>query len=132
MVVQKTPGRCREDFHTTTQHDSLRLDVHSAVDHADAQRRLTCVLHETFVDLHGQLTSRCKNQHTHRVARGRHRGIGLGKNTLQSRKTVPGRLAGTGLSRPHHILSGENNGNGLDLNRGGRDITHFGNRCLDM
>ena len=132
MVVKQTTGRCREDLNATAQHVGLRLDVHAAVDHAHAQRRLACVLHKTFINLHCQFASRRKNQHAHGVTCGRHRRIGLGKNSLQCRQSIAGRLTRTGLCRSHHILPRKHDGDSLHLNRRGRDIAHFGNRCLDM
>ena len=125
VVIEQTAGRGREHFHAAAQHFGLRLDVHAAVDDADAKRRFGRVFDKAFVDLHGELARGRKDEHAHRMAGGRHRRVGLGKDALQCGKTIARGLAGAGLRGPHDVLTGQNDRNRLHLNRRGRDIAHF-------
>ncbi|MNR20193.1 hypothetical protein D3C85_1370230 [compost metagenome] len=78
-------------------------------------------------DLVGELTRRQQHQRTHRMARGRSRTVFVLEQALQQRQRKSGRLAGARLGRAHHVLAGQDNGNGLRLDGRHRLIAHLGN-----
>ena len=123
-VVQEAPRRRRKDFKPAAQHVGLRTDVHPSVDDPHAKRRLFGVSLEVFRNLNGKFARRRQNEGAHRVARGRHRSVGLRKNAREKRQSETRGLPGPRLRRPHHVAPCEHDGDGLFLNRRGRLVAH--------
>jgi hypothetical protein len=82
---------------------------------------------DRLVHLDCQFARRRQHQHADRVASGRRTWAGEGKDALQQRQREGGRLAGAGLRATHQILTGENDGYRLGLDRGRLRVALVGN-----
>ncbi len=77
---------------------------------------------DRFVHLHRQFARRREDQRAHRVARRRGRVAGMAHQLVQQRQDEAGGLAGAGLGAAHDVVTGQDDGNGLRLDRGGIGI----------
>ena len=123
-MIKESPRRGGEDFDASSQQLRLGTNIDAAINDARAQRRVFRIGSEVFRHLVGELARRRKHKRTHRMARRRHRGVGLRENSLNQRKAEAGGLPGAGLRRPHHVAAHQNNRNSLLLNRRGRRVAH--------
>ena len=126
--IEQAAGRGHHDFDPL--HD--RADLASHRNAADRQRR--CETHmaavgvEAIEDLSGQLAGRAEHQHA--------AGLGLRpdavlQNAMQDRKREGCGLAGAGLGDADDVAAGQCDGDGLGLDRGGRDVVLFFERTRD-
>ena len=116
--VEEAAGRGHENIDPTAQAHHLRVDADAAISGIGADRQVFAILTETGLHLFGEFAGRHQHEGADRVARC----LFAFAQALQYRQRKTGRFAGTGLGRGHQITSGENGGNGLQLNRGGRFV----------
>ncbi len=77
---------------------------------------------EAVEDLPGQLTGRAENQHAAGLWLRTDTGF---EQTVQDRQRKGCSLARAGLGDADHVAAGQGNGDGLSLDRGGRDVIFF-------
>ena len=107
-------ARCRhQHIDPLAQAHHLRIDLDPAEDHRGAELEVTPISGHAIAHLGGQF-----------AGGGQHQGAGLvgfyprtGIEALQQRQGKTGGLAGAGLGRGHHIVTGQHHRNGLLLNR---------------
>ena len=126
-VVEQTARGGNEDFDAGAQGLDLRIDVHTAKHHRRTQAHIFCVGADVFLDLCGKLAGRRQHQGADRMARRRRAGALLGGQQLQNRQGEAGGFSGTGLSTGHHVMSGEDGRDGLELNGCRLGVTLIGN-----
>ncbi len=118
-VVEQPAGGRDDDFAAFLEFGDLRAHVDAAVNADRAQREVLAVGLDRFLDLHRQFARRREDQGAHRMARRRGRAVGMARQLVQQRQGEARRLAGAGLGAAHDVASGEDDGNGLGLDRGG-------------
>ena len=117
------------DQHLDPEADllDLRFDVNAAVRTQAADGDVFAVALDRFVNLDGQFAGRRQHQHAYRMARRRRAGAGEGEDALQQRQGKSGGLSGSGLGAAHQVFAGENDRNGLRLDRCRGGVTLIGN-----
>ncbi len=118
-VVEQPARRGDDDLAAFLQFGDLRPHVHAAVDADRAQREVLAVGLDRFLDLHRQFACRREDQRAHRVAGRRGGAVGVAGQLVQQRQGEARRLAGAGLRAAHDVVAGQDDGNGLGLDRGG-------------
>ena len=124
-VVEQPARGGDEDLDAGADDLELRLDVDAAVDDGRAQLGVPAVGLDRVLDLDRELARRGEDQRAHRVARRRRARVGERRQLLQDRQREAGGLAGAGLGAAHDVVAGENDGNGLRLDRRGRGVAGF-------
>ena len=126
--IEQAAGRGHHDFDAL--HDGADLASHRHA--ADRQRRgqadVAAIGVEAVEDLSRQFARRAQHQHA--------AGLGLRldavlQDAMQDRKRKGRGLAGAGLRNADDVTAGEREGNGLGLDRGGREIIFFFKRTRD-
>ena len=125
-VVEQTAGRGHQNFDAFFQLDGLGLHVHAAKHHHAAQVGVHGVLFDLLGHLVGQLAGGQQHQCAHGVACGRGGAVFVFEQTLQQWQRERCGFAGAGLRGAHHVLAGQNHGNGLGLDGGHGFVAHFG------
>jgi len=125
-VVQQAAGGGHQHFDTLLELQGLGLHVHAAKDHCAAQLGVLGVQRDLLGNLVGQFARGQQHQRAHRVARGRCGTALVLEQALQQRQRERRRLAGAGLGSAHHVLAGENHGDGLLLDGRHGLVAHFG------
>jgi len=59
-------------------------------------------------------------------------GVRLGREALQQRQREPGGLAGAGLGGAQQVAAGKDDGDGLQLDRGGRGVALLRNSAEQL
>jgi hypothetical protein len=127
LHVIEEPAGCRnQDFDAGAHDCQLRLDVDAAENAGRAKARVLAVFLDRLFDLYRELARRREDQRTDGVARGRGAVIRLRREPLENRQSKAGSLAGTGLGAAHDIAAGEDERNGLLLDRGGCGVAGLG------
>ncbi len=124
-VVEQPPRSGDEDLDAGADDLELRLDVDAAVDDGRAQLGVPAVGLDRVLDLDREFPGRGQDQRAHRVPRRRRARVGQRGQLLQDRQRETGGLAGAGLGAAHDVVAGENDGNGLRLDRRGRGVAGF-------
>ncbi len=130
-MVEQAAGRRHQDLHAAPQLGDLRVHVHAAVDHGAAKRHMFSVVAEAFRHLDRELARRREHERPHRVARGRRRGAGVGRQPLQDRQREGGGLAGAGLRARHEVAPREHHRDRLLLDRRGLFVAELGDRARE-
>jgi hypothetical protein len=126
-VVEQSAGARDQHVYAATQLFDLRLHAGATVDGGDVQAQVLAIGAQAFGDLHGKLARRREDQRA-RLARAVAGGRAFGQ-ALQQRQAERGGLAGAGLGAAEHVVAGENERNGLGLDRRRRGVAVFGQRA---
>ena len=121
----------RRDKHFDAMRDAayLPVDRHAANGEFDRERsHVPAIGAEAVGDLAGQFPCWGQYQHAARLAFRAH---ALGVEVVQDRQREGRGLAGAGLRNADDIAAGENDRNGLCLNRGGGGVVLFDKGAKD-
>ena len=131
-MVQQASRSGYHDLDAAAQFLDLRVHVDTAVDAGAAQGEVLGVHLDRLEHLHRQLARRREDQRTYRVAGRAGRTAGVTGQTVEQRQCEAGGLAGTGLGAAHDVVPGEDDGNGLALDRRGFGVAGFGDGLQDF
>ena len=131
-VVQQAARGRDEDLDASAHDRQLLLDVDAAVDDGRAQARVLAVLADRFLDLDRELARGRQDQRTDRVAGRRRARVRVLGQLVEDRQAEAGGLAGAGLGAAHDVLAGEDDRDGLLLDRGGGGVTGLGHGAEEL
>ena len=109
-VVKQTSGACNGHVDPAAQGLDLGAYADAAVDRGRCQACLRAEFADRAANLFGKLARWGKHECPQGAAPA-------GKQAMQNRQRVGGRLAGPGLGKAHHVESLHRRGNGLLLDR---------------
>jgi hypothetical protein len=126
--VVEQPARSRnDDVDAAMQRLYLRLHADAAVDGRRANLHILAVGADAFLDLQAELAGRGNDQDAD-FFRGRR----LLRKKLEDRQREAGGLAGSGLRGAEKVFAGENDGDGLRLDRGGNGVALLGDSAEQL
>ena len=128
-VVEQAARRRDQHVEAAAQRIDLRLHADAAEDGGRAQGRVRAVVLEAVEDLRREFARRRQHQHA-RGATGRARRA-FRKELGQDRQREAAGLAGAGLRRGHEVVAGEDERDGLLLDRRRRVVAERGERAQD-
>jgi hypothetical protein len=120
QVIEQAPRRCDDDINTFAYVRDLRVDTDTTVNYGGAKWQVPAVVTNTVANLGGKLSRRRKYEGTYPPPVH-----GAVLQSLQQRQGKAGRLAGARLGACEDIVTVENEGYCLLLDRGRLPVTLF-------
>ena len=128
-VVEQAAGRRDDDLRPGAQRADLRVETDAAVDRRRADGGLRAVGPDALLDLERELAGRGEDE---RADGARAALWARGVQALEHRQDERGRLAGPRLGAGEHVASGEDERDGLCLDRGGFRVALVGDGAKEL
>jgi len=116
-VVEQAAGRGDDDVDAAAQRIYLLLHADAAIDGGGLHLGVLAIGADALLDLERELSGRGHDQDADFLRGGR-----LLRKQLKDRQREAGGLAGAGLRGAEKVSAGENDGDGLRLDRGGDGV----------
>ena len=127
VVEQAARGR-DDDLGAVAQRADLRIEADAAVDRDRPDRLLVAVRPDALLDLERELTGRGEDQGADQAT-----ALGpAGVQALDHRQHEGRRLAGAGLGAGEEVAAGEDERDGLGLDRGRLGVALVGDRAKEL
>ena len=126
--VEQTARRCHQHVDAVEQRAHLGAHRHAADGERGLDAQVPAIGAEAVEDLAGEFAGRAQHQH---AAGLRLRADAVGGEVVEDRQREGRGLAGAGLGDADDVALGEQQRDGLGLDRGGSDVFFFGEGAKD-